>query len=101
MTDDHKRLTAREAEQLEAALNAPAEPIPALRDLIEQVDPDRDVLAARLREDYLHDLPVEVTDKVFRKAWEDGHASGTHEVEQQYRELAEIVALAFDHGRNA
>lgn len=68
------------------------------------MDTPRDEVAAALREEYLSDLPaslrtIEVAGVVFRKAWEDGHASGLHEVEQHYAELAEIARLAYQAGR--
>jgi hypothetical protein len=56
---------------------------------------EREMLAARLRAEYLGDeVPAAVAVMVFRKAWEDGHDSGEHEVEQQYDNLAEIVRAA-------
>jgi hypothetical protein len=50
--------------------------------------------------DYLLDeagtreLPVEVDDKLFAKAWENGHSSGYHEVELIYCDLADLVLAA-------
>lgn len=44
-----------------------------------------------LRAAYLPNVPAKISDLVFAKAWEDGHANGEHEVEQVYEDLAEIV----------
>lgn len=48
-------------------------------------------LREALRTAYLKDVPVAISDSVFRKAWEDGHGNGEHEVEMVYEEIAEIV----------
>jgi hypothetical protein len=62
---------------------------------------ERDLLAQDLRQKYLTPgVPDEVAAKVFDKAWEDGHASGTHEVEIHYDELSEIANAAFKAGRD-
>lgn len=45
-------------------------------------------------------VPWEVAEKVFVKAWEDGHASGEHEVAMHYEEIAEIVKTAYEAGLN-
>lgn len=52
-----------------------------------------------LRTAYLPDLSESVTDLVFRKAWEDGHGCGEHEVEQVYEDLAEIAQKAYEAGQ--
>lgn len=55
-------------------------------------------------EDYLNatflpdGLPNAVRDAVWKKAWDDGHASGIHEVEMHYEELADIVKAAYEAG---
>lgn len=41
------------------------------------------------------ELPVEVDDKLFSQAWQDGHSSGYHEVELIYCELADLVLFAY------
>ena len=48
-------------------------------------------------ENYLHgsyapDLPRSVHDKVSGKAWQMGHSSGYHEVENYYSELIDMVS---------
>lgn len=40
-----------------------------------------------------------VCDLLWNKAWEDGHASGFHEVEMLYEDLAEIAKSSFRLGR--
>lgn len=55
---------------------------------------DRTKLCIDLHNNLAPDLPRSVTDKVFAKAWEDGHANGEHEVTQQYEELLEIARAA-------
>lgn len=62
----------------------------------------RDLLAQDLRLKYLRlGVPDKVAARVFEKAWEDGHASGNHEVEQHYDDLSEIVNAAFKAGKEA
>jgi hypothetical protein len=41
------------------------------------------------------DLPVEVDDALFSKAWEMGHSAGYHEVELMYCDLADLILLAY------
>ncbi len=60
----------------------------------------KDHMQEALRTAYLPNLPEAVTDLVFRKAWEDGHASGEHEVEQIYEDLAEIAKAAHAAGQH-
>ena len=36
-------------------------------------------------------LPKEIQDKIFSKAYEDGHASGYHDIAWHYEELAEFT----------
>ena len=63
---------------------------------------ERETLAQDLRQKYLlPGTPDEVAEKVFRKAWEDGHASGTYAVEQEYDDLSEIANAAFKAGKKA
>ena len=45
------------------------------------------------------DLPVEVDDALFSKAWEHGHSSGYHEVEYYYCDLADLVLAAYRAGK--
>lgn len=53
-----------------------------------------------LRLKYLDpEMPAKVAERVFDKAWEDGHASGLHEVEMHYDDLAIIANHAFEAGR--
>lgn len=54
---------------------------------------ERKAFAARLAKEHLRYVDELVTDKVFDFAWEAGHASGEHEVEQVYADLAEIVRI--------
>lgn len=37
------------------------------------------------------DLPKEIQDKIFSKAYEDGHASGYYDIAWHYEELAEFT----------
>lgn len=37
-----------------------------------------------------------VRDLIWNKAWEDGHASGMHEVRMQYDDLADIAKAALN-----
>lgn len=62
---------------------------------------ERDEFETRLKADYLPGLPDAVTALVFDKAWEDGHASGVHEVEARYDELVDIAKAAFEAGLKA
>ena len=63
---------------------------------------ERETLAQDLRQKYLlPDIPDEVAEKVFNKAWEDGHASGAHEVEMHYEEMKDMVNAAFKAGKKA
>lgn len=55
-------------------------------------------LAVQLAEEHLPGLSVAVTDRVFRFAWEEGHASGAGEVGYWYGEVAEIVKAALKEG---
>lgn len=74
---------------------------PELERRLREQQSERDLLAQDLRRKYLIErVPDEVAKRVFNKAWEDGHASGTYEVEQQYDELSEIVNAAFKAGRD-
>ena len=64
-----------------------------------QAEDERTLLAQDLRQKYLRKgVPDHVAKRVFDKAWEDGHASGTHEVEIHYDEISEIVNAAFAAG---
>ena len=60
---------------------------------------ERNQLAARLKDEYLPSVTQRVADKVFDKAWEDGHANGVHEVEMHYEEIAVIAQEAWEAGR--
>lgn len=42
-------------------------------------------------ENGLDKFPKAISDKVYAKAWEDGHSSGLYEVATNYEELAEMV----------
>ncbi len=41
------------------------------------------------------DIPDEVANATFRKAWEDGHAHGNHEVAIMYVDISEVVNLTW------
>lgn len=60
---------------------------------------ERAMLSVDLRRKYLPDVPDQIAERVFAKAWEDGHANGAHEVEIQYDEIATIARKAFRAGR--
>lgn len=61
---------------------------------------ERDLLEQDLRQKYLRPgVSDEVAIKVFRKAWEDGHSAGNHEVEMHYDDLSEIANAAFKAGQ--
>lgn len=49
---------------------------------------ERDKLAAKLAAKHMPGRNKRTTDLIFNMAWENGHASGTAEVEGQYIELA-------------
>jgi len=51
------------------------------------------LLPEGLRSAHLPGVPEAVTNAVFNYAWQEGHSSGEHEVEQIYVELADIVKL--------
>lgn len=53
-------------------------------------------LERRLADRYLRGVPLRAQHAVFQKAWDDGHASGEHEIEQQYQEIALIVLAALN-----
>lgn len=57
-------------------------------------------LADRLAEENLEPalIGTEVADKLFRTAWEDGHANGEYEVRYYYEERADAVNAAFRFG---
>ena len=61
----------------------------------------RDVEAARLAAEYAHHLPESVTAAVFQVAWEYGHASGSHEVEINYDQLAALAYRAYRAGKES
>lgn len=60
---------------------------------------ERNAGAEALREKWLPGVPVSVAQKVFDRAWEDGHANGWHEVEMHYQELAPLIEEAWEAGR--
>lgn len=52
--------------------------------------------ARRLRGQFLAaGIPDDVATRVFGYAWREGHASGMHEVEMIYDDLADLVNLAY------
>lgn len=61
-------------------------------DRFEEARKQREALAKHLKEEHLPNSPKEVSDVVFDKAWEDGHASGEGEVAMHYSELVLFVA---------
>lgn len=73
---------------------------PEMEQRLRERGQEREMLAQDLKQKYLRPgIPDEVAERVFRKAWDDGHASGNHEVEMQYDELSEIVNAAFKAGK--
>jgi hypothetical protein len=52
------------------------------------------LLKERLAATYLPGVSLAATNLAFRFAWDAGHASGIHEVEQVYEEVAEVVLAA-------
>lgn len=60
---------------------------------------ERDAFEARLKQEYLPSVPESVSAKVFDYAWEEGHASGEHEVETVYSEVSLIALEAWEAGR--
>lgn len=66
---------------------------------VQQRVDDRTALRKRLRAEHIDvEVPENIADEVFSKAWEDGHADGEHMVEQEYGELAALVNAAFRAG---
>lgn len=62
---------------------------------------ERNDLHRDLKQKYLKpEVPWHISQRVFDKAWEDGHADGTYAVEQAYDDLSEIVNAAFKAGIN-
>lgn len=55
---------------------------------------ERDVHRDRMAAEYLEGYPKRVTDAVYAKAWEDGHAERFENVEFHYDELASLIRLA-------
>ena len=56
----------------------------------------------RLRGQFLAaSVPDEVADRLFTYAYREGHASGMHEVEFIYDDLADLVNAAFLAGRES
>lgn len=49
-----------------------------------------------LANEYAPTLPGSVKDKVWGKAWEDGHSGGFNEVEGHYRDYAEFAEFVMD-----
>jgi hypothetical protein len=62
-----------------------------MQDRMEERRKERETLSNRLREKYAPNLPEKITNMIFNKAWDDGHASGEHEVEYAYDEIATIA----------
>jgi len=46
---------------------------------------------ASLAKDYAYNLPAAVQDRIWSKAWDDGHHAGYSEVEGHYEELSEFA----------
>jgi hypothetical protein len=42
-------------------------------------------------ENHVNNLPKEIQDKIFSKAYADGHASGYHDIAWHYEELADFT----------
>lgn len=51
-----------------------------------------------LANEYAPTMPASVQNKIWGKAWEDGHAYGYREVENHYMDLAEFAEFAFNAG---
>lgn len=62
-----------------------------------QIAKEYEYFKAALAKEFFGDtknpLFQEVTDKVFSKAYENGHASGLRDVAYEYQELAELISL--------
>lgn len=74
---------------------------PEMQARMEERRKEREDLSNRLRKKYAPNLPEKVTNMIFNKAWDDGHASGEQDVEYHYDEVAEIAKTAFAQGMQA
>jgi hypothetical protein len=54
---------------------------------------------AYLADTYASSLPTAVQDRIWSKAWEDGHASGYSEIENHYIDNADFAEFAFNAGK--
>lgn len=59
----------------------------------------KELLARDLHDKYMTaHMPKEVSDRLFEFAWEEGHSSGTYEVERIYADVKDVVNKAFKAG---
>ena len=70
------------------------EKLAALKAYRERDYENRRLFCRDLADEYAHDLPEEVQDKIFDRAWDSGHSSGYPQVAQDYEELAEFARFA-------
>lgn len=97
-------LNAREAEAAYKALTYPA--VGSRRDraardiLLAEYDEATNKITGEFREwlanEYAHTLPDAVSDKIWEKAWSDGHHAGYPEVENYYSGYAEFAQFVMD-----
>ncbi len=57
---------------------------------------EREAHADSMAAEYLPRFKKTVTDRVYAKAWEDGHAEGLENVESHYDDLAALILFAFN-----
>jgi hypothetical protein len=58
-----------------------------------------DAFRSALGRDYLRTASPRILERLFAYAWEQGHASGGHEVENVFADVADIVNDAVDYTR--
>jgi hypothetical protein len=61
-----------------------------------EIDKITDQFREWLGNEYAPTLPEAVQNKVWEKAWSDGHHAGYHEVENYYRQYAEFAEFAIN-----
>lgn len=97
-------LNAREAEAAVKALTYPAvgnRRDRAARDiLLAEYDEATNKITGEFRDwlahEYARTMPKAVSDKIWEKAWSDGHHAGYHEVENYYSEHAGFAQFVMD-----
>lgn len=85
-------IQARESELAEKAAEKYSE---ALRKHNSRMKAIREGFKAALSEHY-GTGHREIDDRVYDKAWQEGHSSGLHEVEVHYEDLAELAQFVYD-----